>query len=59
MSVKNKKSTITKTLANIGFRKSKRQEKSSTHSHGLRNAKSSRFVKRKEGDHLGGAGKNK
>ena len=59
MSVKNKKSTITKTLANVGSRKDKRKEKPSTHSNGLRNAKSGRFVRRKGDDHLGGAVKKK
>lgn len=52
-----KKSTITKTSANTGSRKDKRQEKPSTPSKGLQDGKPGRFIRKREGDHLGGAGK--
>lgn len=54
-----RKSKITKTLANTDSRKDKRQEKPSTHSKGLRDRETGRFIRKREGDHLGGAGKKK
>lgn len=59
MRVKNKKPTITRTLANTGSCKDKKHAKPSTYSKGLRDRKTGRFIRKREGDHLGGAGKKK